>query len=111
MDLSGTALHIALVTEEERRITDKKRVGHNQSTTTVMIHRQERDADGGPGRSGGELRLNRTQRARPLWLRFSHEYCMSTESLWLVRVLVSTCACSNFTCPAFGWPNSNHKLK
>ena len=108
MDLSDTALHIALVTDQERRITEKKRVGHNQSTTTVMIHRQERDADGGPGRSGGELQLNGTQRARPL--RFSHEYCMSTESLWLLRVLVSTCACSYFICPAPGRPNSNHKL-
>ena len=37
MDLSGTALHIALVTDQERRITEKKRVGHNQSTTTVIV--------------------------------------------------------------------------
>ena len=61
VDLSGTALHIALVTDQKRRITEKKRVGHNQSTTTVIV-------SGGPGRSGGELQLN-AQCARPL--RFS----------------------------------------
>ena len=57
MGLSGTALHIALVTDQERRITEKKRVGHKQS-----IIRQERDADAGPG--GPEASSNSTRTKR-----------------------------------------------